>query len=120
MTFLVNIDVPDVERGAAFYADAFGLTRGRRLGADFLELLAGPAPIYLLANPAGSTPAPGAAPRDYARHWTPVHIDFVVDDAELEAVVERAVRAGATVERPIAEKRYGRIAVLADPFGNGF
>ena len=41
------------------------------------------APIYLLEKAAG-TPAAGATrqPRDYARHWTPVHLDVVVDDVD--------------------------------------
>ena len=37
--------------------------------------------IYLLRNAAGSSPGAAIpAGRDYARHWTPVHMDFVVDD----------------------------------------
>ena len=54
--------------------------------------------------------------RDYGRHSTPVHLDFVVED--VEAAVERAVAAG--VEVPIEQHEYGKMAVLADPFGHGF
>jgi predicted enzyme related to lactoylglutathione lyase len=118
MGFLVNIDVPDLERAVAFYGAAFGLTVARRFGVGAAELVGGPTPIYVLEKPAGSTPAPGRA-RDYARHWTPVHLDFVVDDSELEAAVARAVAAGATVEQPVTASAWGRIAVLADPFGHG-
>ena len=55
------------------------------------------APIYLLEK-AADTPAAGATrqPRDYARHWTPVHLDVVVDD--VDAAVTRAVAAGARLE----------------------
>jgi len=35
-------------------------------------------------------------------------------------VVAAAVAAGAAVEKPIAQHRYGKLAVLADPFGHGF
>lgn len=56
--------------------------------------------------------------RDYERHWTPLHLDWVVDD--IEAAVARAVAAGATLEQSVRERRWGRIAVLADPFGHGF
>ena len=35
MTFLLNIDVPDVAKATTFYTEAFGLTVGRRFGADF-------------------------------------------------------------------------------------
>ena len=116
---LVNIDVNDLERGIRFYTEAFGLRVARRLGPSAVELLGGAAPFYLLLKPAGSSPSPPpAAPRDYRRHWTPVHLDFVVDD--LEAAVARAETAGARRESDIAAAPWGRIAMLSDPFGNGF
>jgi lactoylglutathione lyase len=58
------------------------------------------------------------ATRDYARHWTPVHTDFVV--ADLSAAIARAEAAGAVREGSVRTARWGRIATLADPFGNGF
>ncbi|WP_038946618.1 VOC family protein, partial [Bradyrhizobium genomosp. III] len=60
----------------------------------------------------------GADRRRYERHWTPVHIDVVVDD--VDAAVARALSAGAILEAPARDAPYGRIAMLADPFGNGF
>ena len=43
-------------------------------------------------------------------------IDFYVDDAD--AVVERAIRHGAILLRPIKEEFYGsRTGMVADPFG---
>ncbi len=62
-------------------------------------------------------PAPGAAPRDYARHWTPVHLDVVVDD--IEAALDRAEAAGAVRESHPDTHPWGRIVRLADPFGHG-
>jgi predicted enzyme related to lactoylglutathione lyase len=116
---LVNIDVDDLERAIRFYTEAFGLRVGRRFGPAAVELLGAAAPFYLLVKPAGSSPSPPpAAPRDYRRHWTPVHLDFVVDD--LEAAVARAEAAGARRESDIAAHPYGRIAMFADPFGHGF
>ena len=114
----MNIDVPELERAVAFYTGALGLRVGRRFGQDGVELLGGSAPIYLLAKAPGTKPAPGAGARNYARHWTPVHLDFVVPD--VDAAVERAVEAGAKVEEPAQDRSWGRIAVLADPFGHGF
>lgn len=115
---LVNIDVPDLAAAENFYTQAFGFTAGRRFGTDGVELLGATAPIYLLAKPAGS---PAAAttqqPRDYARHWTPVHIDLVVDD--VAQAVDRALSAGATLEQPVRSSAWGRLALLADPFGHG-
>lgn len=102
-----------------FYREACGLEVGRRFGAVGVEMLGASAPIYLLAKPAGTRATPASAQtRGYDRHWTPVHLDFVVDD--VEAAVERAVAAGATLERPIATQRWGRLAPMADPFGHGF
>jgi predicted enzyme related to lactoylglutathione lyase len=116
--FLVNVDVDDLERGVRFYTSVFGLEVGRRFGADGAELVGGPVPIYLLHKPAGSPATPaGAATRDYRRHWTPVHLDFVCDD--VDAAVERALAAGATLERAARSHAWGRIALLADPFGHG-
>ena len=82
-----------------------------------LKLLGANAPIYLLKKPAGSTPTPGAARRDYERHWTPVHLDIVVPD--LDAALQRARQAGATLEQPVQDRSWGRLANLADPFGHG-
>jgi len=115
---LINIDVPDLERATAFYTRALGLTVGRRFGRDGVELLGAQARVYLLVKDAGSVPAPGAAARDYRRHWTAVHLDVVV--ADLEAALRRAQDAGATLEQPVQERNWGRMANLADPFGHGF
>ncbi|HEY6983165.1 VOC family protein [Reyranella sp.] len=117
MTLLINIDVPDVETGVRFYTTAFDLRVGRRFGTDFVELLGWPAAVYLLAKKAGTVGA-GKDLRRYGRHWTPVHVDVVVED--VDAAVERAVRAGAGLEAPPRETPYGRIGMLADPFGHGF
>ena len=90
MDLLVNIDVPDLARAEAFYTQAFGLTVSRRFGSGGLELSGLPAKLYLLEKPEGSV---GAAQdlRRYGRHWTPVHLDIVVDD--LEAALVRALGA---------------------------
>jgi predicted enzyme related to lactoylglutathione lyase len=117
MSLLLNIDVPDVEAGVRFYAEAFGLRVGRRFGADFVELLGWPAPVYLLTKKAGTVGAGGDL-RRYERHWTPVHPDVVVDN--VDDAVARAVKAGARLEAPAKDAPYGRIAMLADPFGHGF
>jgi hypothetical protein len=44
-----------------------------------------------------------------------VHLDFVV--ADLDAKVARLT---ATLDRGIQSRDYGRMANMADPFGNGF
>jgi predicted enzyme related to lactoylglutathione lyase len=119
MNLRICVDVKDLERAIAFYRDGLGLEEGRRLGDKWAEMLGAPAAIDLLAEAAGSVPSPRVnAVRTYERHWTPVHLDFEVTD--LDRAVEKAVTAGATVDHDIHDRPYGRIAVLADPFGNGF
>ena len=113
---LINIDVDDLDRAVAFYTTAFGLEPGRRFGGGAVELLGAGAPVYLLRKPRGSTGA-GSQARDYARHWTPVHLDVVVDD--IEAALAQALAAGAVAEGEIKTHDWGRIVGLADPFGHG-
>jgi predicted enzyme related to lactoylglutathione lyase len=117
MDLLVNIDVPNLADGIAFYTRAFGLVVTRRLGAEAAELSGLPACIYLLQKPAGTLGA-GKERRHYERHWTPVHLDVVVDD--IEAAVTRALAAGARAEVEIRVNVWGKIAVMSDPFGHGF
>jgi len=131
MRLLVNLDVPDLAAAERLYCDAFGLRAGRRFGQAGLELIGAAVPLYLLVQPAGS---PGAAgqPRDYARHWTPVHLDVVVDD--LEAALERALACGfraddlppaeaqdpARARTTVRRAAWGDLVRLADPFGHGW
>jgi predicted enzyme related to lactoylglutathione lyase len=119
MDLLVNVDVHDLEKAVSFYGTAFGLRVGRRFGAFGVEMLGSSTPIYLLVKAAG-TPASDTASqvRSYERHWTPTHLDFVVE--EIESAVQRAVRAGARLEKPIATHKWGKLALMADPFGHGF
>jgi len=118
VNLLVNIDVDDLEKATRFYCDGLGLSVGRRFDG-WVELIGAAAPIYLLPKAAGTPVSPRAKQkRDYARHWTPVHLDFVVHD--IGAAVKRALAAGATLEREAAKHAYGHLALLADPWGNGF
>lgn len=119
MDLLVNIDVDDLERAMAFYTSAFDLQVGRRFGADGVELLGATAPIYLLVREAGSRASHASTQvRNYRRHWTPVHLDIVVKD--INAAVQRAVHAGALLEQPVQTGNWGKLALMADPFGHGF
>lgn len=119
LEMLANVDVDDLARAVEFYCAALGLRVGRRLGVGAVELVGAAAPIYLLEKPAGSIAASAASQRrDYRRHWTPVHLDFVVED--IGPAVERACAAGARLEQEVGTHVWGRLAVLADPFGHGF
>lgn len=116
MDLLINIDVPDLARGVAFYTTAFDLKVTRRFGDGGVELSGWPVRLYLLQKPEGTVGA-GDDHRRYGRHWTPVHPDVVVDD--LDSALERALTAGAILDDEPETHVWGRIAHLADPFGNG-
>jgi predicted enzyme related to lactoylglutathione lyase len=114
----IYIEIDDLERGVEFYVDGLGLTVRRRLTERWVELAGAQAPIHLLGRPEPEFESGGHVLRkDFSRHWTPIHLDFVVED--LEAAVERAVKAGATLERRVDHPGLWRLAALADPFGNG-
>lgn len=119
MELLINIDVDDLARGVGFYENALGLRLARKLFDDTVaEMAGGTAPVYLLLKAPGSKPTSRAdTRRDYRRHWTPVHLDFVVED--LEQAIERALDAGAEIEDWPQDFDWGRQATLSDPFGHG-
>lgn len=116
---LVNIDVPDVNSAVTFYRDGLGLVFERFLTEQVAELSLDGTKFYLLEKKSGSRAAVTSSDeRVYERHWTPVHLDFVVEN--IAEAFEKALAAGAKVDTAIATHAWGKIAVLSDPFGNGF
>ncbi|MGS5087022.1 VOC family protein [Hydrogenophaga sp. A37] len=118
MQQLVHIHVDDLARAIAFYSTCFELHVGRDLGANGVELHGTTAPIYLLTKAAGdraTSPVPLDRP---PTHWRPLHLDVVVDD--VDAVVARALTAGAQLEHPVYTSSWGKLALVTDPFGHGF
>ena len=119
MDLLINLDVDDLDDAIAFYSAVFELRVGRRFGAGAVEMLGSSAPIYLLARAAGTAVSSATTGRRfYERHWTPIHLDFVVDD--IESAVQKAITGGALLEAAITTHKWGRLALMADPFGHGF
>jgi hypothetical protein len=58
--------------------------------------------------------AAGDETRRYTRHWTPVHLDFVIPD--IEVAVDRATKADAKCEGEIQTHKWGvsrRWAILS-------
>jgi predicted enzyme related to lactoylglutathione lyase len=113
------IEVGDLQRGIAFYCGGLGLSLKRRLSPSWVELDGANLPIFLLGNrlPAAELGVTQMQ-RSFDRHWTPVHLDFIV--ADIDAAVARLTGLGASLDREIQRREYGRMANLADPFGNGF
>ena len=88
-------------------------------GGTVAELQGPPLAVYLLAKPAGSVAfADGEQVRSYQRHWTPLHLDLLVED--LDAAVAQAQAAGARCEDEVGDYIWGRLARMSDPFGHGF
>ena len=119
MKYSVSIDVPRLDEGLRFYRGALELAEVARPIATYVILKCGDSQIGLIEKSAGTKPAKGSDDvRRYERHWTPVHIDFHVDD--FEAVLARALNAGAICEQKFEIPGRPPIAFCGDPFGNGF
>lgn len=119
MRVLINIDVPELEAAIAFYQSAIGLKLNRIIDGDVAELVGAFSMVYLLKKDAGSAVSSvTSTTREYHRHWTPVHLDFVVDD--LEAAAKRATLAGAKQESECVEWLGSKCITFSDPFGHGF
>jgi predicted enzyme related to lactoylglutathione lyase len=119
----VNIDVPELQPAIEFYSAALGLKLNRIIDGDVAELTGASSVIYLLANAGGSAAtsienAKADGMRRYSRHWTPVHMDFVVGDIVQSA--KRAISAGAAKESECMEWRGSKCITFSDPFGHGF
>lgn len=119
MRYSVSIDVPSLDEGLKFYRNALGLVEMARPVPTYAVLKCGEMSLGLIEKKAGSKPAPGSADvRRYGRHWTPVHMDFHVED--FDAVLANAVSAGAIVEQKHEIAGRPPVAFCSDPFGNGF
>ena|SRR5215471_10142641 len=119
MEILINIDVAQLEQAIAFYQKAVDLRLGRLLFRNTVaEMLGASSPIYLMAKESGTSPSSYTSQvREYRRHWTPIHIDFVVED--IKAAVAKATAAGAKLEGEIQIFPWGHLATMSDPFGHG-
>lgn len=119
MKITMSIDVPSIEEGLKFFGEAFGFVEQARPHPGYAVLGSGDATIGLLAKPAGSSPAAGSDDvRRYERHWTPVHMDFRVED--FEGTLAKALEAGARSEQVHRVAGYPPVAFCSDPFGHGF
>ena len=113
----ISIDVSNLKQAEAFYIEALGCKKLRDQGGMSV-ISTENCDIYLQEKEVGSKPIPSdAVKRDYGRHWTPVHIDFLAEN--VDEIVEKILQLGGTHEGGESGD-WGSIAYCADPFGNGF
>jgi hypothetical protein len=102
----VYVEVTEANLGIDFYCHGLGLILKRRLSPTWIELAGANCPLYLLANrPAIADLGSTKVCRSYERHWTPVHLDFVVSD--IDATVSRLIALGL-----IAKLRFANTVAL--------
>jgi len=119
VTVSISIDVPSLDKGIRFYSAAFGFVKVAEPYPGVTILSLGETSLCLLEKAPGSKPSPQTDEvRRYERHWTPVHLDFEVDN--LGEAVDRAVAAGAVVEQRFDNPDHGSAAFCSDVFGHGF
>src|SRR5260370_18833353 len=106
------MDMEDVDRGVEFYGGGPGLTVGEHR-PGWAQVKLGEQTFWIMKTPAG---VQGQISRDYRRHWTPVHLDFTVED--IDEAVKRAVDAGGKLEGEVQRGPKGGLAKLVDPAGN--
>ena len=115
-TITPYLSVRNASKAIDFYKDAFAAVEQFRLrGGDGTvvhgEMMIGGAPLMLAEEfPDFGAPAPPSL------GGSPVKLQLTVTD--VDAAVERAVAAGATLVRPPQDQFHGhRQALLEDPFG---
>ena len=115
----ISVDVPSLEEGLRFYGEAFGFVKVSEPYPGVAVARADNAELLLMAKKSGTTPFPeGDERRRYHRHWTPVHVDFHVDD--FKESLTKALGAGAKQEHVFENPGRPSVAFCSDPFGHGF
>ena len=114
----VSIDVSSLKQAEMFYVEALGCKKLRDQGSNMVVLFTENCDIYLQEKEAGTKPvASSETVRDYKRHWTPVHLDFLTEN--IDEVVKKILQFGGFHEGGESGE-WGSIAYCSDPFGNGF
>ena len=114
----VSIDVSNLKKAETFYVEALGCKKVRDQGSSMVVLSVENSDIYLQEKEPGTKPlVSSSVARDYERHWTPVHLDFICDN--LDEIILKILKFGGLHEGGESGD-WGSIAYCADPFGNGF
>ena len=118
-TLTPRLSVRRATEALAFYAEAFGAVETMRIVQDdgrigHAEIAIGGAKIQL----ADEFPEAGyVGPESIG--GSPVTLSLELADVDIDAFFDRAITAGATVLRPVADQFYGqRGGQVIDPFGH--
>lgn len=121
------------DENAAMHVTAYLCADGAAAAIDFYRRAFGAEERYRLPGPDGrlghAEITIGATTLMLSDEWPEmgVHspkslggysVSFVLDVPDADAAFERAVAAGATVERPLKDEPYGRSGWVIDPFGH--
>ena len=114
----VSIDVSNLKKAETFYVEALGCKKVRDQEPDMVVLSVENSDIYLQEKEPGTKPlVSSSVVRNYERHWTPIHLDFLCDN--VDELVLKILEFGGLHEGGDSGD-WGSIAYCADPFGNGF
>lgn len=114
----MSIDVSNLKVAESFYVEALGCKKVRDQGSNMVVLSVKNSDLYLQEKESGTNPLiSSSATRDYKRHWTPVHLDFICNNVDER--VSKILKLGGSHEGGDSGD-WGSIAYCADPFGNGF
>jgi predicted enzyme related to lactoylglutathione lyase len=112
----VSIDVANMRQALDFYTQALGCELKKEYSDGWQVVAIAGVAIHLQQKDAGSVAA-GKHLRDYKRHWTPVHLDYTVEDIR-QTCLAIEEHGGSVESQSFSEQ--ADIANCADPFGNGF
>jgi uncharacterized glyoxalase superfamily protein PhnB len=116
-TITAYLSVRNAAAALAFYAEAFGAIEHNRLVGDdgrigHSEIVIGSSKL-MLADEYPEADIVGPETRGGPT------CSFTIEVPDVDAAFERAVAAGATVDRPVADQFHGnRMGSLRDPFGH--
>lgn len=115
----LSIDVPEIESGINFYSKVFGFPEISRPFKTMAILKAENLIICIHEKSEGTNPSGFTdEQRRYSRHWTPVHIDFHVED--FDNTLNLVEHNEGKIENIFDIPDKSKVAFCSDPFGNGF
>ena len=114
----ITIDVDDLELAVKFYCEVIGLKLIER-GKTWARTELDDQTFWICEFEAGKK---GGIARDFQRHWTPVHLDFIVKN--LDSALARALDTGGRLDRAVRRDDPEPLGIcdvanLSDPAGNG-